>query len=234
MAKRSVNDAQKLKDVKIMPKNQAQRDYMEAIINNDQTFAIGPAGSGKTFIPVMLALEMYLKGEIDKIIVTRPAVEVEESHGYLPGDLTKKLAPWVYPITEIIEDYLGKQRFIDMVKNGDFEVAPFAYMRGRTFRKAFVLLDEAQNTTPKQMEMFLTRIGEDCKVIISGDIRQSDIAKGNSGLKIALQLIERHKIPAAIIEFSHRDIVRSGLCQKWAEAFSSVLLDKPQGQYNHR
>lgn len=214
-----VNDAEKMKNARVTPKNEKQREYLQSIKDNVQTFAIGPAGSGKTYIPVMYALEKYLSRDIRKIIVTRPAVDVGESHGFLPGDLTKKLAPWVLPITELIEEVTGKDRFIKMLKEGDFEVAPFAYMRGRTFNNAFVILDEAQNTTEKQMEMFLTRIGDNTKVIIAGDMRQSDIKDGKSGLAKAIALVEKHSIPAGFVQFGTEHVVRSGICQQWVEAF---------------
>jgi phosphate starvation-inducible protein PhoH and related proteins len=218
MAKKPVNDAEKLKRTHLTAKTEKQREYLIALKEADQVFAIGPAGSGKTYIPIMFALQKYLKREINKIILTRPAVEVGESHGYLPGDLNRKLAPWVIPITEIMEEVLGKERFLQMMRDGDFEVAPFAYMRGRTFNNAFVMLDEAQNTTVKQMEMFLTRIGEDTKMVICGDLRQSDVCS-RSGLSRALELIKAHNLPARIVEFTSKDVVRSSICQQWVEAF---------------
>lgn len=222
MVKRnSVNDVQVSNKLSIYPKTQKQKEYIEALNNHNQVFAIGPAGSGKTYIPTMMAVKAYLRGEISKIILTRPAVAVEEEHGFLPGTLEKKLAPWVIPVTEIIEEALGsKQRFLDILKSGDLEIAPFAYMRGRTFKNAFVFLDEAQNTTPKQMEMFLTRLGEDARVVISGDIKQTDMKHG-SGLTRAIDLVRKFDIPAAIVEFTAKDVVRSDLCQMWVEAFDS-------------
>lgn len=225
MKKNSVNDAQRANKIDIYPKNQKQKEYIEALKNHNQVFAIGPAGAGKTYIPTIIATKAYLRGEIKKIILTRPAVEAgEEKHGFLPGNLDKKLAPWVLPVTEIIEEALGsKQRFMDMLSNGDLEVAPFTYMRGRTFKDAFVFLDEAQNTTPAQMEMFLTRLGENSKVVISGDLRQTDMLNGKSGLKMATDLVKKYDIPAAIIEFTSDDIVRSNLCQFWVKAFEKGL-----------
>ena len=224
MNKNPVNDASKIKNTHLTPRSENQRLYITALREYDQVFAVGPAGSGKTFIPIMYALELYLKQKINKIILTRPAVEVGESHGFLPGDLTRKLAPWVIPVTEIMEEVLGKQRFIDMLKSGDFEVAPFTYMRGRTFRDAFVILDEAQNTTEKQMKMFLTRIGEGTKVVLSGDIDQNDMPKGRSGLTTAIKLAEKFAIPAAVIKFESKDIVRSELCRQWVEAFDKSKI----------
>jgi len=217
--KNSVNDAQRANKINLYPKNNKQREYIEALRNHDQVFAIGPAGAGKTYIPTIMATQAYLRGDIKKIILTRPAVAVQEEHGFLPGSIDKKLAPWVLPVTEVIEEALGsKQRFLDMLKAGDLEVAPFTYMRGRTFKDAFVLLDEAQNTTKEQMKMFLTRLGENAKVVISGDIEQSDIRAG-SGLAMAVDLIDTHDIPAAKVEFRSNHVVRSELCKMWVEAF---------------
>ncbi len=239
MARNPVNDAEKLKNTKIEPRTETQRKYINGINNHAQTFAIGPAGSGKTFVPVMMAMDLYLKGKIKKIIVSRPAVEVEESHGFLPGDINKKLAPWVLPIVELIEEVVGKERSIKMQKDGDFEVAPFAYMRGRTFNNAFVILDEAQNTTVRQMEMFLTRLGQDSKVVISGDLNQTDMQNGNCGLALAVQMVETYNIPAAIIRFTSEDVVRSEVCKMWVEAFEKLpSFNNPVGilptRRNHR
>lgn len=219
MSKNQVNDAEKIKNTRITPRSDTQKDYLEALKTRDQVFAIGPAGAGKTFIPTMYGLELYLKNKISKIILTRPAVEVGEAHGFLPGDLSRKLAPWVVPVTELMEEVLGKERFIQMMKTGDFEVAPFTYMRGRTFQNALVILDEAQNTTEKQMQMFLTRIGENTKVVLCGDIGQNDMPQGKSGLKMAVELAEKYKIPAAVVKFTSKDVVRSEICRRWVEAF---------------
>ena len=224
MNKNPVNDAEKIKNTNILPRSENQRLYIKALRDYDQVFAIGPAGSGKTFIPTMYALELYLKQKINKIILTRPAVEVGESHGFLPGDINRKLAPWVVPVTEIIEEVVGKQRFMDMLKSGDFEVAPFAYMRGRTFKDAFVILDEAQNTTETQMKMFVTRIGENTRMVICGDIDQNDMPGGRSGLQMAVNLIEQFNIPAAVVEFDSRDVVRSKTCKEWVVAFEKARI----------
>lgn len=219
MAKRnSVNDHQKANKIILEPRNERQATYIKLITHYDQIFVTGPAGSGKTYIPTVMATKAYLRGEIDKILITRPAVEVGEKHGFLPGDINRKLAPWVLPITEIIEELVGKQKFEDMLKNGDIEVSPFTYMRGRTFRNAFVILDEAQNVTRAQMEMFLTRMGDNCKLIVCGDIRQTDIGT-DCGLSLALNLIKKYDIPTGIIEFNSEDVVRSELCKLWVQAF---------------
>lgn len=219
MAKNPVNDAEKLKNTKITPRSANQTKYLESIQKYDLTFAVGPAGAGKTFIPVMTAMDLYLKNKIKKIIVSRPAVEAGEAHGFLPGDINKKLAPWVLPVTELIEEAVGKERFLAMLKSGDFEVAPFTYMRGRTFQNTFVLLDEAQNTTKNQMTMFLTRIGEGTKVVICGDVKQNDMKFNDCGLAMAIRMAEQYKIPAGLVKFGSGDVVRSEMCRMWVEAF---------------
>ncbi len=214
------NDSQKSNRIELTPKTEKQKEYMSALINSEQTFAIGPAGVGKTYLPTLLALKMYLRKEIDKIIITRPAVAVGESHGYIPGDLTEKLAPWVVPVVELIESYIGKVQLEAMLKSGDLEVSAFTYMRGKTFHDAFVIVDEAQNINQQQMEMLLTRIGEGTKLVVCGDLRQSDLHKP-SGLKLAVDLIKSYNIPAQIVEFKTDDCVRSGICKAWLQAFES-------------
>lgn len=216
--RKTVNEVQRSNLIKPVGRTQKQREYITSILENVQTFVFGPSGTGKTFIAASMAAYLFLRGDIRKIVLTRPAVEVEEKHGFLPGDIKKKLAPWVIPITEIIEEAIGKAIFIQAINNGDIEVVPFAYMRGRTFQDAFVLLDEAQNTSEHQMKMFLTRIGENTRVVVNGDIQQQDIPSG-SGLAMALDMIALHNIPAGIIEFSPNDIQRSGICKMWVQAF---------------
>lgn len=215
-----VNEIQRANKIELSPRNPKQKEYLQALKKSDQVFATGPAGTGKTFIAAVVATQMYLRGDVSKIIITRPAVAADgEEHGFLPGSLEKKLAPWVVPVVEIIQECLGsKAKLEEMMRTGDLEVSPFTYMRGRTLADAFVILDEAQNTTKSQMEMFLTRIGENTKVVISGDIRQSDIGQG-SGLKIALDLVKKHNIDAEIVEFTIDEVVRSKLCKQWVEAF---------------
>lgn len=215
-----VNLAQRANNIQLSPKTHNQRLYLQALREKEQVIGIGPAGTGKTFLPTLVACQMYMRGNIKKIVVSRPAVAaIGEEHGFLPGDLGRKLAPWVVPVVELIEECLGsKERVQTMMRSGDLEIVPFTYLRGRTLKDAFVILDEAQNTTPEQMELFLTRIGENTKVVVTGDLRQSDIGK-KSGLKVAVDLIEKYQIPADIIRFTTEDVVRSGMCKFWVNAF---------------
>ena len=200
--------------------NRRQADYIKAITRGEQVFTLGPAGTGKTFIAATMAADMLLDGSIEKVVLTRPAVGVDEEHGFLPGDIGKKIAPWVVPFTEVMSKRMGKDRFRQAMSSGQIEIAPIAYMRGRTFDKALVFLDEAQNTTYSQIKMFLTRIGEGSKVIVNGDIRQTDL-EGESGLASVLNIIRRYKVNVPVIEFTNEDVVRSGVCKLWAEAFET-------------
>lgn len=222
-SRNSVNETQRANNITLTPQTPKQREYLTALQSSDQVFAIGPAGTGKTYLPTVLATKMYLMGDVRKIIIARPAVAAcGEEHGFLPGDIGKKLAPWALPITEIIKDIVGNQKFDEMVKAGDIEIVAFTYLRGRTLSDAFIILDEAQNTSKEQMELFLTRIGEGSRVVICGDLNQSDL-RGASGLKTCVDLIQRYKIPAEVIKFTSADIVRSSICRQWAEAFEKGL-----------
>jgi phosphate starvation-inducible PhoH-like protein len=179
---------------------------------------MGPAGTGKTYIAVTAACNLYLTKKIDKIIVTRPNVSAGKSLGAFPGDLNEKLMPWMIPIFDTLYKHLGRGTVDTAVRNGNIEMAPFETMRGRSFEDAFVILDEAQNTTPHEMKMFLTRTGNNCTVVIDGDIMQSDLS-GKSGLSTALLLIDKYLVQAKVIEFGFDDIVRSTICRQWIEAF---------------
>lgn len=201
----------------IKPKTEAQKAYLNAIRTSALTFGIGPAGTGKTFIAVCEAADMLRNREIEKLIITRPAVEAGENLGFLPGELEEKFDPYFTPVKEILIRRLGAGQTEYLIKAGKIEAKPLAYMRGITFQNAFVLLDEAQNTTPTQMKLFLTRIGEHTKVVVDGDIRQKDI-RGESGLEDAVNRF-RDKKWCTLIEFAHRDIVRSGLAREIVLAY---------------
>lgn len=199
--------------------NQAR--LIKEVKNNDLVFAIGPAGTGKTFLAVLLAINSLKKGEVEKIIITRPAVEAGESLGFLPGDLKEKIDPYLMPIYDALDCILGKETKDKYIEKGIIEVMPLAYMRGRTLDKAFIILDEAQNTTERQMLMFLTRLGFNSKMIVNGDITQIDlnISKNNSGLVSAINKLKGiNKI--GFIEFTSDDIVRNPLVQRIIEKFT--------------
>lgn len=217
--KNLVNQIQKSNNIVLTAKTDKQKEYLTALKSASQVFAVGPAGTGKTFLPTMYAAKMYLEGKVNKIVITRPAVTAGgEQHGFLPGDLNKKMANWVIPIAELIEECVGKEMFLEMMRTGDLEIAPFAYMRGRTFQNAFMIVDEGQNISIPQMEMLLTRIGEDCKLVIAGDIKQSDL-DNTSGLGEAIYLADKHKLPVKVVRFTSADVVRSGMTKLWVEAF---------------
>lgn len=201
----------------IHPKNFAQSAYLDSIRNNDITFGVGPAGTGKSYIAAAYAAEQLYYKKVDKLIITRPAVEAEESLGFLPGELEEKYAPYLAPVKDILEELLGTAFVEYCLKVGYIEAVPLAFMRGRTFKNAIVLLDEAQNCTPKQMKLFLSRIGENCKYIIDGDISQKDI-NGDSGLKDAIDRLANIS-DIDVIHFLTHDIVRSGLCKKIIQAY---------------
>lgn len=169
----------------VRPLNEGQKRYLDAMKNFTLTFATGPAGTGKTWMCAALAAQLLEAGEIEKIIITRPAVEAGESLGFLPGELEEKFDPYLQPFREVLNDRLGKSFVELLIKRGVIEAASLAYMRGRTFKNAFVILDEGQNTTPTQMKMFLTRIGANCRVVVNGDTAQKDV-RGESGLEDAV------------------------------------------------
>lgn len=198
--------------------NAKQAKYLSAIRNFKLIFGIGPAGTGKTYIAGSAAAEMLESKLVEKIIITRPAVDAGESLGFLPGELEDKYEPYIAAFRDVLNERLGKSYVEYLIKIGRLEAQPFAYMRGRTFKNAVVLLDEAQNATPEQMKLFLTRIGENCTVIVDGDPAQFDIR--NSGLLDAIRRLSH--IPAVkVIEFGNGDIVRSGLVQEIVEAYET-------------
>lgn len=191
--------------VKIIPRNRAQENYFLKLQDPNKTmlFAIGPAGTGKTLLATQMAVKLLKDGEIDKIIVTRPAVSVDEQHGFLPGTLEKKMEPWTRPIFDVFSEYYYSKDIQNMLLEGVIEVSPLAYMRGRTFKNAFILADEMQNATPNQMKMLLTRIGENSRMVITGDLRQADRLEDN-GLIEFIRLLDSQK------GFKHVDIVNFG------------------------
>ena len=166
----------KKQQVLIVPRNISQENYLELLKNPKKyiVFAIGPAGTGKTMLGVQMAIKLYKEGVISKIIITRPAVSVDEDHGFLPGTLNQKMEPWTRPIMDVFEDYYHPKEIAEMLEDGVIEIAPLAMMRGRTFKNAFIIADECQNTTASQMKMLLTRIGEGSRMVVTGDLNQAD------------------------------------------------------------
>jgi phosphate starvation-inducible PhoH-like protein len=192
--------------------NATQQRYLNSIKGNVITFAIGSAGTGKTYVAASYAADMLKAGEIESIIMTRPNVEAGRGFGYLPGELDEKYAPYMEPLLDVLEERLSKSYTEYLLKRGSIKFSPLEFLRGKTFSRSLCILDEAQNTTPAQMKMFLTRIGEDCKVVIDGDIQQKDI-NGVSGLQDAIsRLIGVPKI--GLVEFTTDDIVRSPMCKE--------------------
>lgn len=203
----------------VRPKTFGQREYMQMVRRFDIVFGIGPAGTGKTYLAVVMAIDAWKKGKVSKIILTRPAVEAGESLGFLPGDLKEKVDPYLRPVYDALYDILGLEHTTRLMERGVIEIAPLAYMRGRTLDNAFVILDEAQNTTIAQMKMFLTRLGYDSKMIVNGDMTQIDLPKGTvSGLVNAEQVLSQVK-NIGFVYFEHHDVVRHPLVAEIIKAY---------------
>jgi len=203
--------------------NPTQTDYLDALRTSPQTIVLGPAGTGKTWIAATHAADLFRNRKIDKIILTRPNVPCGRSLGYFPGTLEEKFAPWAVPVVEAIKERIGKAAYEIALKNGAIEMVPFEVMRGRSWKNAFVLFDEAQNSTPAEIKTFLTRIGENCTVVINGDVSQCDLDQA-SGLRTVIHLIKSQILPVRLIEFNRADIVRSGICAMWVRAFDEANL----------
>ena len=203
----------------IRPKTLGQKRYVDQIRKHTLTFGVGPAGTGKTFLAMAMAVQAFKQDEISRIILTRPAIEAGEKLGFLPGDLQSTIDPYLRPLYDALYEIMGADSYLHNAEKGLIEVAPLAYMRGRTLDNAYIILDEAQNTTPAQMKMFLTRIGFGSKVIVTGDMSQRDLpGDGPSGLDVAVRVL--HKIDdIAIVRLSDKDIVRHPLVQKIVQAY---------------
>ena len=209
--------------VNLQPLNDNQGLYLKALNGSDQVIVCGYSGTGKTYVAATYAANMYATRVVDKIILTRPNVSVGKDLGYFPGTLEEKFAPWAAPVLDVLNEQLGKGVVESGIKNGNIEMAPLSTMRGRSFKNAFIILDEAQNTTVAEIKMFLTRVGKDCKVVINGDVKQSDI-NGQSGLSKIIHLAKKHRLPVPVIEFGVDDIVRSDICKAWIIAFEEEKL----------
>lgn len=204
---------------KIVPRGHNQQRYVKRILTSDVSFGVGPAGTGKTYLAVACAVDMLERNEIERILLVRPAVEAGEKLGFLPGDLTQKIDPYLRPLYDALYEMLGFEKVGKLIERQIIEVAPLAYMRGRTLNSSFVILDEAQNTTPEQMKMFLTRLGFGSRAVITGDITQVDLPRGHkSGLAQALHILSSIK-EIHITKFDSKDVVRHQLVQKIVEAY---------------
>ena len=218
----------------IKPKTFGQKEYVNAIDNNMIIFGCGPAGTGKTYLAMAKAITAFKKGEVERIILTRPAIEAGEKLGFLPGDLQSKIDPYLRPLYDALYEILGAESFQKNMEKGLIEVAPLAYMRGRTLDNAFIVLDEAQNTTQSQMKMFLTRIGFGSKAIITGDQSQKDLASGTvSGLDTALRVV-RNIEGIKVCNLTSKDVVRHPLVQKIVEAYEAYDQKSQQGKDAHK
>jgi phosphate starvation-inducible PhoH-like protein len=200
----------KQNQVTILPRNIHQESYMLKLLDpkKDIVFGVGPAGTGKTLLAVQVAVKMFKEGKIDKIIVTRPAVSVDEDLGFLPGTLEQKMAPWTRPIFDVLRDYFNAREIEGMINEGIIEIAPLAFMRGRTFKNSFILADEMQNATENQMKMLLTRLGEGSRMAVTGDLAQADRINDNGLIRFVQRLQAKNSTRLDIVQFSQGDIER--------------------------
>jgi phosphate starvation-inducible protein PhoH and related proteins len=203
----------------VAPKNEAQRKYVEAIGQHDIVFGIGPAGTGKTYLAMATAVSALLRREVSRIILVRPAVEAGEKLGFLPGDLYEKVHPYLRPLYDALYDMIETEKANKLVERGDIEIAPLAFMRGRTLNDSFIILDEAQNTTTEQMKMFLTRLGFNSRTVVTGDITQVDLPSGRSSGLIEVQKILEGVEGIKFVYFTNRDVVRHKLVQQIIKAY---------------
>ena len=215
----------------IMPKTLRQAAFVHSLLENEVTFALGPAGTGKTFLGIVAACRQMMNGDVERIILTRPAVEAGESLGFLPGDLAQKVDPYLRPVYDALYECFGVEKVHDMLGAGKIEIAPIAYMRGRTLRRSFIILDEAQNCTLAQLKMFLTRLGKHSRMCIGGDASQIDLAPGKSGLMSGVNML-REVEGIGVIEFGNEDIIRNRMVERILRAFDAH--EKRMRGENHR
>ncbi|SFE28963.1 PhoH family protein [Alteribacillus iranensis] len=218
----------------VVVKTLGQKHYIDAIRKKDLIFGIGPAGTGKTYLSVVMAVNALKDGQVKRIVLTRPAVEAGESLGFLPGDLKEKVDPYLRPLYDALHDIFGVEHTARLMERGTIEVAPLAYMRGRTLDDAFVILDEAQNTTKEQIKMFLTRLGFGSKMVVNGDLTQIDLPKGQqSGLRTAVQILKNIK-SIGFVYLESSDVVRHTLVQQILDAYEEGEVNRVPGQHRQQ
>ena len=219
----------------IKPKTFNQKTYVDKIRDNMIVFGLGPAGTGKTYLAMAMAIDAFKKGDVNRIIMTRPAIEAGENLGFLPGDLQSKVDPYLRPLYDAIYQIMGAESYQSNSEKGLIEVAPLAYMRGRTLDNAFIILDEAQNTTPAQMKMFLTRIGFGSKVVVTGDQTQKDLPAGQiSGLDVAVKVLEHIENEIAIVRLTNQDVVRHPVVQQIVMAYEEYEKKQAERAKNRK
>lgn len=212
----------------VRAKTAGQRRYIDTIAAHAVTFGIGPAGTGKTYLAVAAAVEALRSGQVRRILLTRPAVEAGERLGFLPGDLAAKIDPYLRPLYDALYDFIGPEQTREFLSTGTIEIAPLAYMRGRTLNDAFVILDEAQNTSPEQMKMFLTRLGFNSKMVVTGDVTQVDLPSGNrSGLRVVMDILEGVE-DVAFVQLTGKDVVRAQIVARIVSAYERHESAKPR------
>jgi len=218
----------KKQQVLIVPRNISQENYLELLKNPKKyiVFAVGPAGTGKTMLGVQMAIKLYKEGVINKIIITRPAVSVDEDHGFLPGTLNQKMEPWTRPIMDVFEDYYHPKEIAEMLEDGVIEISPLAYMRGRTFKNAFVIADEMQNATPSQMKMLLTRLGDNSRMVVTGDLNQADRPRENGLLEFCNLYGQGGDYRMiAIARFETKDVERHPVVKEILKIYKETDID---------
>jgi len=205
----------------VIARSKKQSEYIKALTDNDITVALGPAGTGKSFLAVSVAMTMLFEKKVEKVILSRPAVEAGEKLGFLPGDMKEKVDPYLRPLYDALYDLFGFEKINKKIESGEIEIAPLAFMRGRTLKNSFAILDEAQNATDTQIKMFLTRIGENSKIVINGDPSQIDLPNKNSSGLERSKTILGHLHEISIVDFDHKDVVRHPLVSKIVKAYSA-------------
>ena len=214
----------------LKPKTLGQKYYVDCIRNNTVVFGVGPAGTGKTYLAMAMAITAFKNGDVNRIILTRPAIEAGENLGFLPGDMQDKVDPYLRPLYDALYEIMGAETFLKNMEKGAIEVAPLAYMRGRTLDNSFIVLDEAQNTTPEQMKMFLTRLGYGSKAVITGDVTQIDLPRGKkSGLIEAVKILDNIE-GIKICNLTNKDVVRHPLVQRIISAYEAFEKAKEKSE----